>query len=258
MQREKTRYYPEVKNFTFPHKLLSRTIIALGIFLFTTPPVYAVRLVTTLFTGFSASSDDQGGLQILNTKLQKTFGGNPNKPFSSKVFAWTDANEALDFINGFDDLCCLVVIGHSFGGDTAIDDFASDLLLPANQMVDLLIQIDSVGIGDEQLPNNVKNGINYYQISEGIFEPQGAQNVMGSMNINVEQLFTGKSITHTSIDDNPHLHKQIIKDIRRVKGIPEPSSTLSLLALGTLGAASTLKRKFKPSNSTEKDLEKVS
>jgi hypothetical protein len=39
--------------------------------------------------------------------------------------------------------------------------------------------------------------------------------------------------------------------------IPEPSSSLSLLALGTLGAASTLKRKLKPSKSTEKETTKV-
>jgi hypothetical protein len=38
---------------------------------------------------------------------------------------------------------------------------------------------------------------------------------------------------------------------------PEPTSTLSLLALGTLGAASTLKRKLKPSKPTTKELEKV-
>jgi len=39
--------------------------------------------------------------------------------------------------------------------------------------------------------------------------------------------------------------------------IPEPSSILGLLALGTLGAASTLKRKLKPSKSTEKEMTKV-
>jgi hypothetical protein len=42
-----------------------------------------------------------------------------------------------------------------------------------------------------------------------------------------------------------------------VRPIPEPTSTLSLLALGTLGAASTLKRKLKPSKSTEKETTKV-
>ncbi|GCA77357.1 hypothetical protein MiTe_04211 [Microcystis aeruginosa NIES-2520] len=39
--------------------------------------------------------------------------------------------------------------------------------------------------------------------------------------------------------------------------VPEPSSTLSLLALGTLGAASTFKRKLKPSKSAEKETTKV-
>ncbi len=39
--------------------------------------------------------------------------------------------------------------------------------------------------------------------------------------------------------------------------VPEPSSTLGFLALGTLGASSTLKRKLKTSKSSEKELEKV-
>ncbi|MFN6209927.1 MAG: PEP-CTERM sorting domain-containing protein, partial [Microcystis sp.] len=38
---------------------------------------------------------------------------------------------------------------------------------------------------------------------------------------------------------------------------PEPSAILSLLALGTIGAASTLKRKLKPCQSTEKETTKV-
>ncbi len=46
--------------------------------------------------------------------------------------------------------------------------------------------------------------------------------------------------------------------IKAVEAVPESTSTLSLLALGTLGAASTLKRKLKPSQSTEKETTKVS
>ena len=40
--------------------------------------------------------------------------------------------------------------------------------------------------------------------------------------------------------------------------VPEPSTILGLLALGTLGAASAIKRKLKPSQSTEKETTKVS
>ena len=39
--------------------------------------------------------------------------------------------------------------------------------------------------------------------------------------------------------------------------VPEPTSTLSLLVLGTLGAASTLKRQLKPTKSAEKETTKV-
>lgn len=42
-----------------------------------------------------------------------------------------------------------------------------------------------------------------------------------------------------------------------LKSVPEPTSSLSLLALGTLGAASTLKRKLKLSKSPEKETTKV-
>jgi hypothetical protein len=44
---------------------------------------------------------------------------------------------------------------------------------------------------------------------------------------------------------------------KSVSTVPEPTFTLSLLALGTLGAGSTLKRKMKSFKSTEKELEKV-
>ncbi|NCQ94609.1 MAG: PEP-CTERM sorting domain-containing protein [Microcystis aeruginosa W11-06] len=40
--------------------------------------------------------------------------------------------------------------------------------------------------------------------------------------------------------------------------VPEPSSILGILAIGTLGAASTLKRKLKSSKLTEKETTKVS
>jgi hypothetical protein len=60
-------------------------------------------------------------------------------------------------------------------------------------------------------------------------------------------LVTDKPFTGTVIFDSTH---SII-----VESVPEPNSKLGLLALGTLGAASTLKRKLKQSK--EKDLEKV-
>ncbi len=49
---------------------------------------------------------------------------------------------------------------------------------------------------------------------------------------------------NTNISFNPH-------------PVPEPTTTLSLLSLGILGAGATLKRKLKPSNSIAKETTKV-
>ena len=51
---------------------------------------------------------------------------------------------------------------------------------------------------------------------------------------------------------------EIKQTFSQKKEVLEPTSILSLIALGTLGAASTLKRKLKSSKSADKELEKVS
>lgn len=183
--------------------------------LFTSSPSYAARLVVVLVTGFSANSgsnDNSSGLELLNQKLQDEFGNNPDKPFSSQVFDWDQASKAFNYIKTFDDVWNLVLIGHSFGGDTIIDNLATDRLLPNNIMVDLTVQIDSVEIlgGDNKIPSNVKMGINYYQ-KGGI---EGEDKVKGAMNNNVEKLFNDPGINHTSIDDDPRLQALIIEDIK--------------------------------------------
>lgn len=48
-----------------------------------------------------------------------------------------------------------------------------------------------------------------------------------------------------------------VGDLQQVQPTPEPTNLLGLIALGTLGAASTLKRQLKPSKSTEKEITKV-
>ena len=50
---------------------------------------------------------------------------------------------------------------------------------------------------------------------------------------------------------------RLVAEHKGVPQVPEPTSTISLLALGTLGAASTLKRQLKSSKSTGKETTKV-
>jgi len=160
----------------------------------------ADRTVAVLFTGFGATPGN-AGMDGLEASLASTFGGISDQPFSSQVFAYTDLQGAFDFIDSFADLGCLILVGHSFGANSTIE-LVTDFLSPSGVGVDLLIQLDSVGVGDEVLPPGVLQGYNYYQISTSLFEPQGETFVAGSMNYKVEDLYgvTDSDITHTTID----------------------------------------------------------
>ncbi len=164
----------------------------------------ADRTVVVLFRGFAATPPS--GMDRLEARLASEFGGDPGRPYSGQVFDWFEEQQAFDFINGFGDIGRLIIGGHSFGGDAAIE-LATDFLLPAGIPVDLLYQFDSVGNGDETLPAGVVQGYNFWQVSTGgILEPQGEAVVAGSINEQVEQFYTvggvvdNSSITHTEID----------------------------------------------------------
>ena len=181
----------------------SRLSLVLTVLAFVTmapSPAAAERTVVVLFTGFGATPGG-AGMDELAASLTSAFSGFPARPFTAQVFAYTELQEAFDFIDGFSDLGCLMIGGHSFGGDAAIE-LAESFLAPAGIDVDLLIQFDSVGVGDEVLPANVAEGINYYQVSTGLFEPQGEDFVAGSTNHQVEVLYgvTNSDISHTEID----------------------------------------------------------
>jgi hypothetical protein len=174
------------------------------------PDVAAMTNQVALFTGFAAGPG--AGMDILQSELSTI--GIPN--YEGMVFEWTQQQDAFDWIQQRSDRSTLVLIGHSFGGNSALQ-LANDFLKPAGVDIDLTIQIDSVanfGSGwNDQLPTNVDVGINYYQISTGLFEPQGEDNVQGATNINVEVLFDDTSITHTSIDNDARLHALIGQNI---------------------------------------------
>ena len=183
-------------------KLRGSALLALVAALLAAPlSAQADRCVAVFFRGFGAAVGTSG-MDNLDAHLLAAFGGNPARPFSSGVFNWTDQQQAFDFIDGFSDIDCLLVAGHSFGANSAIE-LTTDFLMPAGIPVDLLVQFDSVGTNDDVLPTGVVQGYNYHQVSTGgIFEPQGASNVQGSTNVYVEDAYgvLDSDITHTQID----------------------------------------------------------
>lgn len=181
-----------------PLRLLLAIVVVAG--LLAPSAASAGRTVVVLLRGFNASQGDSG-MDRLAASLEARLGGNPEQPFSRAVYNYTEVAAAFAFIDGFTDIDCLVVGGHSFGGAAAIE-LVTDFLDPAGIPVDLLIQFDSVGANDGVLPVSVGRGINYYQVSTGFFEPEGERNVVGSENVYVELDYgvADSVITHTRID----------------------------------------------------------
>lgn len=163
-------------------------------------PAAAGRCVGVFFRGFGASAGTSG-MDQLEAHLVAAFGGRPERPFSTDVFDWFEQPEAAAFVAGFGDIDCVVVAGHSFGANAAIEFAAGDLAM-AGLPVDVLVQFDSVGANDGVLPGSVVAGFNYHQVSTGFFEPEGEANVQGSTNVSVELDYgvSNSAITHTEID----------------------------------------------------------
>ena len=63
--------------------------------------------------------------------------------------------------------------------------------------------------------------------------------------------------TNTLMIDNPIMSGSINFEVSNIKPVPEPTTIFSLLTLGSLGTASTLKRKLKLSKSAAKETTKA-
>jgi hypothetical protein len=99
------------------------------------------------------------------------------------------------------------------------------------------------------------------QVAQQLFNAMLAASIPAELNLNEISFIldnNGDEVLSTDLILNAGgLEALTFIPMRMVVPVPEPSSTLGLLALGTLGAASTLKRKLKTSKCTEKELEKV-
>ena len=91
-----------------------------------------------------------------------------------------------------------------------------------------------------------------------LFEVTGNTRVIYSRELLPNASYSLTSFSCTTLNGQNECGSRNFTRSFRVEKTNEPTSTLSLLALGTLGAASTLKRKLKSSKLTEKETTKVS
>ncbi len=155
------------------------------------------------FSLFSGSSG--GGLP----DLQKNMPG-------SELYAWDDEDKMLEEILKRPLDRPVVLVGHSLGGDAAVN-LANRLNTLENgyRKIDLIVTLDSVGFKNDIIPANVKKNLNFIGDEDAFFNdgPNIARD-----NRYTEVINELRSEGHRQIDEAEDIHFKIFNSIGEVLG----------------------------------------
>lgn len=135
----------------------------------------------------------------------------------AKRFSWEEHDQIMTEIKKHAPDQPVVLVGHSFGGDTAIE-IANELNSVKNgfRSIDLIVSIDAVGMNKTIIPQNVKRNLNFF--GEGLLpfvhgDPTVARNTKYTEVTN--ELRTDM---HSKMEDNPEVQFQIFEAINETLG----------------------------------------
>ena len=223
-------------------------VLAIGTAAHAVPTGLDYVFFTGLGTGSSpldhiANASFQGksgeGLQSLAQEFDAMFAA---QHVSGRVFPWDQESAAADFVRSLNRLDELVVVGHSFGGDSALE-FANTLT--PGRPIDLLVTIDAACVlcpGGTVKPADVLQEVELYHTpnaGDSPLVPPFLERLSNpDQSFNVTDLFNepsnqgclndvGGTVTHTNISNSACVHQMI------------RGGALSLFETGTLPSFST-------------------
>jgi hypothetical protein len=130
----------------------------------------------------------------------------------ARIYGWDQQDEIIQEISKIHRDYPVILVGHSLGGDTAMEVADElDSLEHKFRPVDLLVTIDSVGFDNDIVPQNVKNHLNVF----------GEKNFFLNDDPHVarrHELTKVKNILapyeHTELDDNKEIQFEIVSLIQ--------------------------------------------
>lgn len=125
----------------------------------------------------------------------------------SRLYGWDQKNEMIKEIRKVHPDYPVVLIGHSLGGDTAVE-IADELdsLKQKFRPVDLLVTIDAIGFNHDIIPQNVKQHLNVF--GERSFLKDGPHVARREEKTNVRNILS--PLDHTDIDDDRETQFEIV------------------------------------------------
>lgn len=130
-------------------------------------------------------------------------------------YAWDEQEKIIQDIKKRAPDQPIVLVGHSFGGDTAYE-IADTLNTIENgfRKIDLLVTLDSVGFDNDKIPQNVTKNLNF--IAQGPYDilndgPNIAKNYLRT---DVQNFLRNEE--HADLDDSTDIQITILEEIQRL------------------------------------------
>ncbi|WP_408096292.1 thioesterase domain-containing protein [Peredibacter sp. HCB2-198] len=159
---------------------------------------------------FSSPSNSESGYAGLGRMAEAVDG--------SRLYGWDQKDEIIKEIRKVHPDYPVILVGHSLGGDTAIE-VADELDSLGNKFkgVDLLVTIDAVGFSHDIVPQNVKKHLNVFG-EKSLFLNDGPHVARREEKTSVRNILS--PLDHTDIDDDREVQFEIMSLIQEtLKGV---------------------------------------
>lgn len=134
----------------------------------------------------------------------------------SRIYGWDQKDEIIKEIKKVALSQPVILVGHSFGGDTAVEIANSlDSLENGFRPVDLLITMDAVGFNNDIIPQNVKKHLNIFG-ETSMFLNDGPHVARRHDMTEVKNILS--PLDHTDLDDDKANQYEIVKLIQQTLG----------------------------------------
>ena len=131
----------------------------------------------------------------------------------SQTFGWNQKEEIIKEIKKVEFNQPVILVGHSFGGDTAVD-IANEFDSLENHFrpIDLLITIDAIGFNNDIIPQNVREHLNIFG-ERDFFLNDGPHVARRHEKTSVKNILS--PLSHTELDDDKENQYEIVTLIQK-------------------------------------------
>ncbi len=134
----------------------------------------------------------------------------------SKVFSWSEQDKIIDEVRKTHKDYPIILVGHSLGGDTAIEVAeALDSLDHKFRPIDLLVTMDAIGFDHDIIPQNVKQHLNVFG-EKNIFLNDGPHVARRHEKTDVKNILSPEE--HIDIDDSKEIQYEVVNLIQKALG----------------------------------------